>query len=189
MVDFDLKSYVCSVDPDNAEYILADIYVQRKYGRYLWWIDKFKEECSGFISSKAATENYKKVISETLEQLKQLICNYSNDHLTPANVSVGQGATINYWSDRHAGTIVKVTKCSITIQRDTAILSPDFSPQFILGGFSAFCTNQREQKYTYEPNDSGELVTIRWSKKYNRYGRPGQISASKGRHEFYDYNF
>lgn len=182
MVDFDLKSYVRSVDPDNAEYILADIYVQREYGRYLWWINQFKEECS-----ESSTENYEKKIADTLEQLKQLISNYSNDHLTPANVSVGQGATINYRSYRHAGTIVKVTKWSITIRRDTAILSPDFSPQFIIGGFSVFCTDQPEQEYTYEPNDSGELVTIRWSKKNNRYGCPGQISASKGRHEFYNY--
>lgn len=182
MVDFDLKSYVRSVDPDNAEYILADIYVQREYGRYLWWINQFKEECS-----ESSTENYEKKIADTLEQLKQLISNYSNDHLTPANVSVGQGATINYRSYRHAGTIVKVTKWSITIRRDTAILSSDFSPQFIIGGFSVFCTDQPEQEYTYEPNDSGELVTIRWSKKYNRYGCPGQISASKGRHEFYNY--
>ena len=182
MVDFDLKSYVRSVDPDNAEYILADIYVQREYGRHLWRINQFKEECS-----ESSTENYEKKIADTLEQLKQLISNYSNDHLTPANVSVGQGATINYRSYRHAGTIVKVTKWSITIRRDTAILSPDFSPQFIIGGFSVFCTDQPEQEYTYEPNDSGELVTIRWSKKYNRYGCPGQISASKGRHEFYNY--
>lgn len=55
MVDFDLKSYVRSVDPDNAEYILADIYVQREYGRYLWWINQFKEECS-----ESSTENYEK---------------------------------------------------------------------------------------------------------------------------------
>lgn len=46
-----------------------------------------------------------------------------------------------------------------------------------------------EQTYTYEPDENGTEYTFRWSRKYQRYGQPGNLSLSKGRHEFYDYNF
>lgn len=109
--------------------------------------------------------------------------------LCPANVNVGDGVTINLWSDRHAATIIKKTAYSVTVQQDTATLSPDFKPEWIAGGFAGHCVNQDEQTYTYERNPNGRVETFRWSKKYGRYGTPGNPSLSKGRHEFYDYNF
>lgn len=80
-------------------------------------------------------------------------------------------------------------KNSVTVRRDKATLNPDFKPEWIPGGFAAHCTNQEEQSYTYEPDESGTVYTFRWSNKYQRYGQPGNLSLSKGRHEFYDYNF
>lgn len=73
--------------------------------------------------------------------------------------------------------------------RDKATLNPDFKPEFIPGGFAAHCTNQSEQSYTYEPDEKGEVTTFHWSDKFQRYGQPGNLTLSKGRHEFYDYNF
>ena len=109
--------------------------------------------------------------------------------MTPANIQLGDGVTVNLWSDRYAATVIKVTKSSVTVRRDKATLNPDFKPEWIPGGFAAHCTNQEEQSYTYEPDESGTVYTFRWSNKYQRYGQPGNLSLSKGRHEFYDYNF
>lgn len=109
--------------------------------------------------------------------------------LTPATAKVGEGATINLWSDSHACTIIKVTKCTITVQRDKATLDPNFKPEWIEGGFVGHCTNQNKQSYTYERDYEGDIETFRWSNKYNQYGTPNNPRLSKGRHEFYDYNF
>lgn len=109
-----------------------------------------------------------------------------NDRL---EVNLSTGETVNIWSDRYAATVIKVTKSSVTARRDKATLNPDFKPEWIPGGFAAHCTNQDEQTYTYQPDENGMEYTFRWSRKYQRYGQPGNLTLSKGRHEFYDYNF
>ena len=38
-------------------------------------------------------------------------------------------------------------------------------------------------------DEKGEVTTFHWSDKFQRYGQPGNLTLSKGRHEFYDYNF
>ncbi len=168
-----LREIVEAIDKANAEYIMRDEEIQKSYK----WAERFwsGSELSYYQSA--------------LTMLKEKIGEYDSTHLTPANAKVGDGATISLWSDRHACTIIKVTKTTITVQRDTAILNPDFKPEFIPGGFVGHCTNQNEQSYTYERDEQGEVTTIRWSEKYQRYGRPGFPTLSKGRHEFYDYNF
>jgi hypothetical protein len=174
MTTAELRSLVESIDPVNADYILN---TERTLNDF--------ERLNRYTNSPC----FQHLASIALSDLIAGIRMFDNCYLTPANVRVGQGATVNYWSDRHAGTIVKVTKTTITIRRDKATLDPDFKPEWIIGGFAGHCTNQDEQTYTYEPNPNGELITLHWSKKYNRYGQPGDLTASKGRHEFYDYNF
>ena len=56
--------------------------------------------------------------------------------MTPANIQVGDGVTVNLWSDRYAATVIKVTKSSVTVRRDKATLNPDFKPEWIPGGFA-----------------------------------------------------
>ncbi len=184
-----LENIAKEIDPINVEYILADTLIQHQYDHYLSC--KRRDKCVRIYDDdeENTEELFERITSSALKNLKELISVFDSRHLTPANVKVGDGATVNYYTDRNAGTIVKVTKCSITIQRDKAIRDPNFKPEFIPGGFSAYCTNQDEQSYTYEPDENGELITLRWSGKYNRYGTPGNLTASKGRHEFYDYNF
>lgn len=109
--------------------------------------------------------------------------------LTPNRINVGDGVTVNLWSDRYAATVIKKTAKSVTVRRDKATLDPNFKPEWIAGGFAGHCVNQDEQSYTYEPNENGELYTFRWSDKYGHYGQPNDLTLSKGRHEFYDYNF
>lgn len=107
------------------------------------------------------------------------------------NVQVGDGVTICLYSDRNAGTVIKRTAKSITVQRDIATLDPNFKPEFVVGGFAGHCTNQNEQTYTYERDEEGSIETFRWSDKYGRYcgGGDQTIKIINGRHEFYDYNF
>lgn len=103
-------------------------------------------------------------------------------------IKEGDGITINLWSDSHAYTVIKRTPSTITVQRDKAILDKNFKPEWIAGGFAGHCTNQDEQSYTYERNEKGEVLTLRYSKKYGRFMYL-EKSISIGRHEFYDYNF
>jgi hypothetical protein len=106
-------------------------------------------------------------------------------------MDVGDGATVCLFSDKHAATIIKRTKTTITVQYDKAIRDPNFKPEFIPGGFSAHCTNQREQSYTYEPDPEGRIEKYYWSEVRGRWqgGGDGSIVLIPGRHEFYDYNF
>ena len=162
-----LSNLAQSIDPANAEYILGSRDIEEKRA----WSEKSK---------------YKEMNEEEIEKI---IRDYDRLNLTPANAKVGDGATVVYYTDRHAGTIVKVTKATITIRRDKAIRDPNFKPEWIPGGFSAVCLNSNDQKWSYEPDLKGALTTLHWSRRYNRYGQPGNLTASKGRHEHYDYNF
>lgn len=101
---------------------------------------------------------------------------------------VGDGATVVYWTDRHAYTIIKRTANTLTLRRCKAILSPDFKPDFIPGGFCGTVINQDEQSYTYEEDEKGRVVKAYWSDKYKCF-RFGGLRVVPGRHEFYDYNF
>lgn len=168
-----LREIAESVDKANAEYILNDNEIATKY----WWIQK---------CIKTGKLEYAK---SGMESLMELIRRYNETHLTPKNAQVGDGATINLFSDRHACTIIRVTKSTVTVRRDKATLNPDFKPEFIPGGFVAHCTNQSKQTYSYESDENGQVYTFHWSKKFQRYGQPGSQTLSRGRHEFYDYNF
>ena len=171
----DIREEITNRYGENAPFILArdDMRMELEYvGRSQ---DK-EEPFNGY--HEQAIENALKRAGELHERI-----------LTPATAKVGDGATICYWSDREACTIIKVTKSTVTVRRDKAKLDPDFKPEFIPGGFSAHCTNQGEQTYTYEPDPDGHVTTFHWSKKFGTYGTPGNLRLIRGRHEFYDYNF
>lgn len=63
---------------------------------------------------------------------------------------VGDAATIGYWSDRHAATVIYVSPSfkTIRVQRDTATL---------VGG----SIMGESQEYTYAPNPYGTITTAR----------------------------
>jgi hypothetical protein len=111
---------------------------------------------------------------------------------------VGDGATIHGYSDAHACTVVKVSANGkrAWLQRDTATRNPGFKPEITPGGFSGHCTNQDEQTYTYKNDPEGFTQSVSLRKWRGRYvwtvsgSEPdGRQKASKGRREFYDYNF
>ena len=185
MTHIELKELVESIDPKNTEYILANGAVQRAFD----WFNREITLVTPIEDPEERKKRIEEIRSRRYNDLVEKIKQFDSIYLTPANAKVGDGATVNLYTDRHAGTIVKVTKSTITIRRDKATRSPDFKPEWIVGGFAAHCTNQDEQEWTYEPDENGALTTLHWSKKYNRYGQPGDLTASNGRHEFYDYNF
>lgn len=104
------------------------------------------------------------------------------------NAQVGDGATVCYWTDRHACTIVKRTPKTLTLRRCKATLSDDFKPDFVVGGFIAHCTNNGAQKWEYEEDEDGEIYKAHWSEKKKSFFVHG-LRVVSGRHEFYDYNF
>lgn len=168
-----IKAMITGIDPVNADYILKN-----------WEIAEDLQWVVDYMS-----DGDKKMAAYMLARIKEKAARFREFYLTPVNIRVGDGVTVNLWSDRYAATVTKVTKSTVTVRRDKATLDPDFKPEWIPGGFAAHCTNQEEQRYTYMPDENGQLYTFRWSNKYQRYGQPGNLTLSKGRHEFYDYNF
>lgn len=132
-------------------------------------------------------DEYRKDISPLQKQQDQNEIEIKR--LKNQSVQVGDGITIDLWSDSHAYTIIKRTPKTITIQRDEATLSKDFKPEWIPGGFAGHCVNQNEQRWTYERNPNGEVRVLHWSDKLNGWKTEFGYKARLGRHEFYDYNF
>jgi hypothetical protein len=165
---------VKNIDEINAEYILNNNSFEKKLG----------------TAERFEAEDNDKMVKFMLEEIAEYAKQYNEQYLTPANIKVGDGVTMHLYSDAHAGTVIKVTKTTVTVQRDKATLNPNFKPEFVVGGFAGHCTNQNEQTYTYEQNPNVETVVFRWSTKYGSYRNNAQgRKLMKGRHEFYDYNF
>jgi hypothetical protein len=169
-----IEEMVRKADPVNAEYILMDYSFYDRIGTAI----RFNENGD------------QKMVEFMIKDIKEQALEYKKKFLTPANIEVGDGVTYHLYSDAHAGTVIKKTKMSVTVQRDKATRDPNFKPEIVPGGFAGHCTNQHEQTYTYEADPNGETITFRWSKKFGRFqdGQRG-LTLTKGRREFYDYNF
>ena len=105
---------------------------------------------------------------------------------------IGDGATVCLHTDRHAHTVIRVTSATIIIQRDKATLlngpssgEPD-ALKMESGGFAGHTSGT--QRYSYESDESGHVVTARWSEKKQMFLADGRTVIA-GRHEHYDYNF
>ena len=90
---------------------------------------------------------------------------------------IGMGATILCWTDRHAGTIVKITPTQVHVQRDSATRTDK-------NGLS------ESQQYSYAPNPTGEIVVFRRRKNGSyRAATTGNGLLIGTRDEYYDYSF
>jgi hypothetical protein len=99
---------------------------------------------------------------------------------------IGEGATLHFYTDAHAYTIISVSKSgqSFKMQRDKAVRLND--PEFIPGGFAGHCTNNNSIRYNYEKDEKGYALTVRRCK---RNWSTNKQRVSMGRSEHYDYNF
>lgn len=93
--------------------------------------------------------------------------------------SIGMGITIQYWSDRKAGTIIQVERNNkrLIIQLDKSIRTDK-------NGMSE-C-----QEYRYEPNPEGSIriATLRKDGRY-RVSKTQMLVVLDIRDEYYDYSF
>jgi hypothetical protein len=91
--------------------------------------------------------------------------------------TVGMPATVCYWTDRHAGTVIKVTAKTITVQEDTATRVDS-------NGMS------ENQDYTYERNPNGRITVFRQNKAGAWRGAnrgPGLVLGH--RRSYHDFSF
>lgn len=73
---------------------------------------------------------------------------------------VGDGATVILWTDRYAGTIVKVTRCQIHVQRDI--------PKRV-----GKVEMSESQTYTYKSDTQGTVYIFRKTKHGYKCGSFG----------------
>jgi hypothetical protein len=104
---------------------------------------------------------------------------------------VGMGATICHWSDRSAGTVIRI----FTIGKDLAIeVQGDHAKRIDNNGMSD-C-----QTYEYSPNPNGGIGTwrfrkgrwegVRFNRDTNRWAKNGEKGLSLGHRDYYhDFSF
>ena len=103
------------------------------------------------------------------------LMNHLMSSTKPLPPEVGMGATILCWSDRHSGTIVKITKTQIHVQYDLA-------KRLDKNGMS------ESQQYACSPDPNGRIEIFRQTKKgYRNAAGNGLLIGS--RQEYYDYSF
>lgn len=108
--------------------------------------------------------------------LQNLIADQSKD---AEQVEVGVGATVVSWTDRHAGTVVEVSKSGhrIVVQEDTATRTDT-------NGMSD------AQSYSFERNENGRLyeATRRKDGTYRLKGGTSRVLIGV-RDRYHDYSF
>jgi hypothetical protein len=105
-------------------------------------------------------------------------------------------ATYLGYTDRDAYEVIRViSDQTIEVRQLDAELDPSFKPEFVPGGFSAVCTNDRDQKWIFKSNPENKVYRLRRKKKQNIKGRElfGYKSLrfvlADEPYKYYDYNF
>jgi hypothetical protein len=178
------KAYPILKGGDSAWYDFAEseLGIKKLYSRYL---------NKGEVHANPTYEESSAYYTETRNA--KLECRRLYNPIDDAKV--GDGVSEHGYSDSRAGTIISRTAKSITVQYDTATLLNPEDLKFHVGGFSAHCSTQNAQKYSYAPNP--EAGTVKFTRRKdgswrnvgaqhvsNRYN-----DVTLGRREFYDYNF
>jgi len=118
----------------------------------------------------------------------------------PTTFEVGDGATYRTYTDYSAYTVIEVS-CNgktITLREDKATLLNGFNSgeedalKFTPGGFAGHVSGA--QRYKFEPNPDGRVIkaSLRKNGQWVRTGHPTSspgCRVTKGRRQFYDYNF
>lgn len=96
---------------------------------------------------------------------------------------VGDGATYGCWTDRHAGTVIDVSKNGKTV-----CVREDRAARVDKNGMSEM------QEYEYSPNPEGQVIifTLRKNGRYNEKGCPmghGNRVGFGHRSAYHDYSF
>ena len=117
------------------------------------------------------------------EAMKKMLSDYYHE------MEVGDRAHVMMWSDIYPVTILRKTATTLTVRRDKATLDPNWKPDWIIGGFSAHCTNNEDQEWIIEEDPDGEIEVFRWSKRLNCFKDKSDCKLLPGWKKFHDYNF
>ena len=104
------------------------------------------------------------------------------------SMEVGDRASVHLYTDDNPCTIIKKTATSLTARYDKATRDPSWKPEWVVGGLSAICTNQEDQKWIIEEDPNGATETFRWHKNEGAYMHNG-CRLTPGWYKKYDYNF
>ena len=112
---------------------------------------------------------------------------------------IGDKCYITRYSDIDPATVIKRTPRYCWVQLDKAERDPDWKPDYIQGGFSVHCTNQRSQKWIIERNEQGPIekfymrmsdgVWIKSTPQGNSKDTTGSCRLKLGWKKYYDFNF
>lgn len=102
-------------------------------------------------------------------------------------LEVGDRAHVCLWTDVEPVTVIARTPKTITVRYDKATLSPDWKPEFIVGGFAGHCTNQDTQEWLIEEDANGSTGTFR--RRKNGWYDKSDCRLYPGWRKYYDYNF
>ena len=94
------------------------------------------------------------------------------------------------YSDVNPFEVVKVVSDkTVEVREMEAIEDPSVKMNFVPGGFSAICTNNRDQKWDIKPDTTASVIRIRLGKNgwKDKYGRKFVLSSTPVK--YYDYNF
>lgn len=95
------------------------------------------------------------------------------------------------WSDVNPFEVVKViSNKTLEVREMDSERDNSVNLKFHVGGFSAHCSNQRDQKWFITSNPSNNVIRIRLSKSgvwKDKHGRKYGLSDIPVK--FYDYNF
>ncbi len=94
------------------------------------------------------------------------------------------------YSDITPYEVIKViSDKTIVIREMKADRDPSFKPEFDIGGFSAHCTNQSDQKWIISSVETLHTVRARLQKNGKWKSIYGEHRLSNEPKCFYDYNF
>ncbi len=95
------------------------------------------------------------------------------------------------YSDVNPYEVVRqISDKTIEIRAMNAERDPEYKPEFVVGGFSAMCLNQQEQKWIISSKPDARVIRIRLRKDGRWYDAHGDRYTLGVRPiKFYDYNF
>ena len=107
------------------------------------------------------------------------------------SLEVGDRVHICHYSDISPATIVKRTEKMIIIRYEKANLDQSWKPEFIPGGFSAYCVNNSDQleHWIIEEDLDGSTEKFNWSEKRGVWKNKSNETIGVGWIKYYDYNF
>ena len=134
-----------------------------------------------FEQYHTARWNFTGTYDERVEKEHQMFMDWWNE------LEVGDHAHIQHYSDVSPVTVIKRTAKTITVRYDKAESDPNWKPEFEVGGFSAHCTNNDEQKWIITEDPNGRTDTFRLRKCGWRNSADEKLFPEWAKH--YDYNF